>query len=88
MVFMPLVVVWIGQFYRYVIGPQNVKVAVIGRLLFCNRRPPFSYHTVRFLVNKIDIKRILNMASVDSEINKPQCGRPKRAELPDAKKKT
>ena len=35
MVFMHLVVVWIGQFCRDVIGRQNVKVAVIGRLLFC-----------------------------------------------------
>ena len=34
MVFMPLVVVWIGQFCRDVIGHQNMKVAVIGRLLF------------------------------------------------------
>ena len=35
MVFMPRLVVWIGQFCRDVIGRQNVKVAVIGRLLFC-----------------------------------------------------
>ena len=35
MVFMPLVVVWIGQFCRDMIGRQNVKVVVIGRLLFC-----------------------------------------------------
>ena len=35
MVFMPLVVVWIGQFCCDVIGSQNVKVAVIGWLLFC-----------------------------------------------------
>ena len=28
-------------------------------------------------------KRVLNMASTDSQIGKPQCGRPKRAELPD-----
>ena len=34
MVFMPLVFVWIGQFCRDVIGHQNVKVVVIGRLLF------------------------------------------------------
>ena len=33
MVFMPLVVVWIGQFCRDVIGRQNVKVVVIGQLL-------------------------------------------------------
>ena len=32
MVFMPLVLVWIGQFCGDVIGRQNVKVAVIGRL--------------------------------------------------------
>ena len=25
----------------------------------------------------------MNMASSNSQINKPQCGRPKRAELPD-----
>ena len=31
---MPLVVVLIGQFCRDVIGCQNMKVAVIGRLLF------------------------------------------------------
>ena len=35
MVFMPLVLVLIGQFCRDVIGRQNVKVAAIGRLLFC-----------------------------------------------------
>ena len=34
MVFMPLVLVWIGQFRRDLIGRQNVKVAVMGRLLF------------------------------------------------------
>ena len=34
MIFMPLVFVWISQFCRDVIGRQNVKVAVIGRLLF------------------------------------------------------
>ena len=34
MVFMPLVLVWIGQFCRDVIGRQNMKVVVIGRLLF------------------------------------------------------
>ena len=28
-------------------------------------------------------KSVLNMASSDSQIDKPQCGRPKRAELPD-----
>ena len=33
MVFMPLVLVLIGQFCRDVIGRQNVKVVVIGRLL-------------------------------------------------------
>ena len=33
MVFMPLVLVWIGQFCRDVIGRQNVKVVVIGRML-------------------------------------------------------
>ena len=32
-VFMPLVLIWIGQFCGDVIGSQNVKVAVIGRLL-------------------------------------------------------
>ena len=30
---MPLVLVWIGQFCRDMIAGQNVKVAVIGRLL-------------------------------------------------------
>ena len=35
MVFMSLVVDWIGQFCCDVIGRQNVKVAVIGQLLFC-----------------------------------------------------
>ena len=35
MVFMPLILVWIGQFCRDVIGRQNVKVVVIGRLLLC-----------------------------------------------------
>ena len=35
MVFMPLVVVWIGQFCRDVIGRQNMKVAVTGQSLFC-----------------------------------------------------
>ena len=33
MVFMPLVLVWIGQFCCDVIGRQNVKVVVIGQLL-------------------------------------------------------
>ena len=33
MVFMPLVLVLIGQFCRDVIGRQIVKVVVIGRLL-------------------------------------------------------
>ena len=33
MVFMPLVVVLIGQFCRDVIGRQDLKVAAIGRLL-------------------------------------------------------
>ena len=35
MVFMPLVLVLIGQFYRDVIGRQNVKVVVISRLFCC-----------------------------------------------------
>ena len=35
MVFMPLVVVWIGQFCRGVIGRQNMKVT---RLPFITRR--------------------------------------------------
>ena len=35
MVFMPLVLVWIGQFCCDVIGHQNVKVIVTGWLLFC-----------------------------------------------------
>ena len=35
MVLMSLVLVLIGQFCRDVIGRQNVKVVVIGRLLFC-----------------------------------------------------
>ena len=35
MVFMLLVLVWIGQFCRDVTGCQNVKVVVIGCLLFC-----------------------------------------------------
>ena len=34
-VFMPLVVVWIDQFCCDVIGHQNMKIAVIGQLLFC-----------------------------------------------------
>ena len=34
-VFMPLVLVLIGQFCRDVIDRQNVKVVVIGQLLFC-----------------------------------------------------
>ena len=34
MVLVTLVVVWIGQFCRDVIGRQNMKVAVIGWLLF------------------------------------------------------
>ena len=34
MAFMPLVVIWIGQFCRDGFGYQNVKVAVIVRLLF------------------------------------------------------
>ena len=38
MVFMPLVLVWIGQFCRDVIGRQNVKVVVIGRLSFCYKK--------------------------------------------------
>ena len=50
-----------------------------------NRRRPFSYHTkrfVRFLVKKIDINSEKCMASSDSQIDKPQRGHPKRAELP------
>ena len=35
MVFMPLVVVYIGQFCPDMIGRRNMKVAVIGQLLFC-----------------------------------------------------
>ena len=35
MVFMPLFAVWIGPYCRDVIGRQNVKVAVIGRMWFC-----------------------------------------------------
>ena len=41
---------------------------------------------VRFLVKKNRHKlrkRVLNMASSDGQIDKPQRGRPKRAELPD-----
>ena len=33
-------------------------------------------------------KRVLNMASSDSQIDKPQRGRPKRAELPDVNRNT
>ena len=38
-----------------------------------------------FLVKKNGIKSesVLNIASSDSQIDKPQCGHPKRAELPD-----
>ena len=32
---MPLIVVWYDQFCRVVTGHHKVKVAVIGRLLFC-----------------------------------------------------
>ena len=35
MVFMPPVLDLIGQFCRDVIGPQNVKIVVIGQLIFC-----------------------------------------------------
>ena len=35
MVFMPLVLILIGQFCREVIGQQNMRVLVIGQLLFC-----------------------------------------------------
>ena len=35
MVFMPLVLVWIGQFCHDVIGLQNVEVVVIGQLFCC-----------------------------------------------------
>ena len=35
MVFMSLVFIWIGQFCHDVIGHQNMKVVVIGQLLFC-----------------------------------------------------
>ena len=40
---------------------------------------------VRFLVKKVGInpENVLNMTSSDSQIDKPQRGRPKRAELPD-----
>ena len=34
MVFMPPVLDLIGQFCRFVIGPQNVKIVVIGQLIF------------------------------------------------------
>ena len=58
-----------------------------------NRRRPFSLYTkmadfscfLRFLVKIIDINQesVLNMASSDSQVDKPQRGRPKRAEVPD-----
>ena len=68
---------------------KTVKEA-LSVLMLCapsNRRWPFSYHTcfVRFLVQKLaqTQKSALNMARSDSQIDKPQHGRPKRAELPD-----
>ena len=33
-------------------------------------------------------KSVLNMASSESQINKPQCGSPGRAELPDVDRNT
>ena len=50
----------------------------------------FSYHTKMadfesILVKKIGMNMsVLNMASSDNQIDKPQRGRPKNAELPDA----
>ena len=54
-----------------------------------NHRRPFSY--LRIFVfcpfsrgkNWHKFRSVLNMASSDSQIDKPQRGRPKRAELPD-----
>ena len=37
-----------------------------------------------FSLKKKCQKSVLNMASSDSQIDKPQCGCPRRAELPDA----
>ena len=62
-----------------------------------NCQRPFPYHTKMadfkyFLVLSVFLwkilggitqKSVLNMASSDSQIDKPQRGRPKRAELPD-----
>ena len=43
-IFMPLVVVWIGQLCVDVIGRQNMKVVVIGQLFCC-------YFLALFLLN-------------------------------------
>ena len=78
----------------------NSLLEALSVLMPCapsNRRRPFSYHTKMadfhysrvlsvFSWKKLASlqKNVLNMASSDSQIDKPQRGRPKRAELPDA----
>ena len=71
---------------------------VLSVLMLCassDRRRPFSYHkkmaNFRFLVKKNWHKlrkNVLNMASSDSQIDKPQRGCPKRAELPGVNRNT
>ena len=59
----------------------------LSLLLLCapsNRRRPFSYEhsfSRAKIVLPLSQKIVLNMASSDSQIDKPQRGRPKRAEL-------
>ena len=53
MVFMPLVVVWTGLFCRDVIGRQNVKVAMIGRLFSCYFRS--LYCSLKFAFRRVPI---------------------------------
>ena len=46
---MLLVLVWTGTFCRHVIGRQNVKVVVIGRLLFgCYFRSVYCFLSISF----------------------------------------
>ena len=71
-VFMPLVLIWIGQFCGGVIGSQNVKVAVIGRLLLLFFPPdPFVTCLLRIshsLVCRISLDVVYIFSFVDFHI--------------------
>ena len=75
----------------------NLPLSVLMLCAPSNRRRPFSYEIrvfscfVRFLLKKklaYTQKGVLNMASSGCQIDKPQCGCPKRAELSDVNTNT